>query len=89
MVLGSSLVGIVGTFIFYKNKEIQAAIYCGSFAGMTDPVLFYSWIELIIISIIGGMILFFLRRSLIGLGGKLGAVAFSSLLTLMLFREIF
>ncbi len=89
MVLSSSLIGLVGSFVFFKNKEIQAAIYCGSFAGMTDPHLFYSWEELIIISITGGMILFYLRKRLIGLGGKLGAVAFSSLFALLLYREIF
>ncbi|WP_290733166.1 hypothetical protein [Halobacteriovorax sp. JY17] len=89
MVLSSSLVGLVGSLAFFKNKEAQAAIFCGSFAGMSDPNLFYDWTELLVISFAGGLILFFLRKKLIGLGGKLGAVAFSSLLSLLLFRGVF
>lgn len=89
MVLSSSIVGLSGSLLFYKNKEIQASIYCGSFAGMTDPGLFSSWSELIFISIIGGGILYFLRKRLIGMGGKLGAIAFSSLLSLIIVREVF
>ena len=89
MVLGSALVGLLGSIVFFRNKEVQASIYCGSFAGMSDPNLFYNWMELLVVSLVGGVILFFLRRRLIGLGGKLGAVAFSSLLSLFIFREIF
>ncbi|ATH08671.1 hypothetical protein BIY24_12145 [Halobacteriovorax marinus] len=89
MVLSSSLVGLLASLIFYKNKEAQASVYCGSFAGMSDPMFFGHWGEMILVSILGGVILFIFRKRLIGMGGKLGAVAFTSLLSVLLLREIF
>lgn len=64
-----------------KVKKIEAVLYTGCFAGMIS----FDWLEhqyyLSILScIIGGYTFTLLNKSLAGLGGKLGTIAFSSLI---------
>lgn len=71
-VLGSALVGVVGGLVF---KKYEAAVFCGSFIGMTSPEVF-NYPEFILVSTFGGILFVLVLDILKGYGGKLGTTAF-------------
>ena len=85
-VMASSLVGLLGCLLaskkFYKDIEIIA--YCGSFAGMSSNVFFSAWWMLVVSALLGSILLIALDKWFIGWGGKLGAIAFFSLVVFVL-----
>lgn len=80
-VMASSLVGLLGCLLASKKmyKDIEIIAYCGSFSGMSSHVFFSDWWILIISSFLGSVMLILLEKWFIGWGGKLGAIAFISL----------
>lgn len=86
VVIGASVVGLVGSFV--PNKSWQAAIYSGTFAGMSSTFVVGGIGELLLTSITGGLLLILLERKFIGVGGKLGATAFVSVLSLIAIKAL-
>lgn len=85
-VVASAFVGLVFSVIFRNN---QSVIYAGSFAGMSSISFIKSIWLLIPISIIGGVIFLKSQKMAIGLGGKLGTIAFISVSFTFLVRWLF
>lgn len=83
-VIASALVGTIGSFIpLFKKiyahqllEELPKAIYCGSFIGMTAPIIAQGYSFILGASILGGMLYVLSKNTFLGVGGKLGTVAF-------------
>ena len=71
-VLASSAVGMAG---FLLIKKYSIAIYCGSFAGMISTELVISY-DVLLVALICGFVILFLKPVYRGIGGKLGTMAF-------------
>ena len=67
-----------GSFIPEKMffKGFSSAVYCGAFAGMIADFHIADFSTIISIILIGSILFFLLKESFIGLGGKLGSIAF-------------
>lgn len=87
VVVSAASMGLIGSFLptttQYQNHP-QAAIYAGAFAGMCSSDIITSMYELIFISLIGAAIYTSLKNHFIGVGGKLGAIAFVSVASVVL-----
>lgn len=82
-VIAASLVGLVGSFIHFPKKlqgHPNASIYAGSFAGMCSSSLISNYWELGIISLIGACLYVLTIDLFTGFGGKLGSIAFVSVI---------
>lgn len=89
IVLSAALTGLVGSFFPYTSRyhyHPQAAIYTGAFAGMCSSNVIQSSIELVAISVIGALIYTLLRNVFVGIGGKLGAIAFTAVASVVLVK---
>jgi len=93
-VIGAGIIGTIASFIptiFKKTtilKELPIACYCGSFIGMSSPVV--TDIKTIIFGgLITGIILIFSQNSFQGFGGKLGTLAFLGVTLSSLIISIF
>ena len=86
-VVASAAIGLAGTFLLL-DKELQASIYCGSFAGMCSVDILDSVLEIIILSGVGAILLVALGRFFNGFGGKLGMIAFVSVSLVYLIRGL-
>ncbi len=93
VVVASCLIGLIGTFLPLKKvgneKNIQAAIYAGSFAGMCSAGILTGPLEILALSILGASFFILTENILHGLGGKLGTIAFTSVTLVYLIKEIF
>ncbi len=84
VVIASALVGTIASFIPFSKKiynheiidEIPKAIYCGSFIGMTAPLIAQGYSFIFGAGIVGGILYVLSKNTFIGVGGKLGTVAF-------------
>lgn len=89
-VFASALVGTLSSFIpsFNKNSEslieIPKAIYCGSFAGMTATFISQGYLFIILAGIATGVLYVMSKNTFIGVGGKLGTMAFGGVLLVFL-----
>jgi hypothetical protein len=84
-VIAAGLTGTIASYIpliLKKNKnifllkEIPAAVYCGSFVGMTAPNVAPGLSFIIFAGFIAGVLLIISKNIFNGFGGKLGTVAF-------------
>lgn len=86
--VSSALVGLIGSFIptskTLNNHDTSAIIYAGSFAGMSSVSIIPHPAYLIVLGMIGGFTYYKFTPYFIGLGGKLGTIAFISSLSLLL-----
>lgn len=85
-ITSSGIVGFTGYLISISNKKlffIQFSMFCGSFVGMTGSFYIKNYYELIISSLIAGVIYIFIKNHFLGFGGKLGAIAFSAVLIII------
>lgn len=78
-VLAAALVGLAGGLVGTRWKaagSLAAPLYCGSFAGMTSPLVLVGieWVALA--GLLAGVLFSMLRSSWDGVGGKLGLLAF-------------
>ena len=91
-VLASALLGFLCTFIplpqNFERKGIHAAFFTGTFAGMSSPQILNDHPRVLLASLVGTMIYFAMKPRLVGIGGKMGAVAFLSSL-LVIFLKVF
>ena len=81
VVVSAALVGFLSSLLPYTVKfqgHPQASIYCGAFAGMCSQSIIQSTLELVVVSVIGALIYTLLRNMFSGIGGKLGAIAFTA-----------
>lgn len=85
-VIAASLAGLLGSFL--PRKETQAAVYTGAFAGMSSTYVISDFFELAIVALAGTLVLIVLERWFIGFGGKLGACAFLSVVSLLALKEM-
>ncbi len=76
-VLASGVVGLVGGIFL---KKIGPALFCGSFVGMASPAMFYVLPGVVLSSLMAGIVFVITRDLFIGIGGKLGTIAFSGCL---------
>ena len=83
-VLSSILVGLTGSFIpsskLFETDKAIAAIYCGSFASMSGLIYFKEPWYVFILGIIVGLYFTVCSPFFRGIGGKLGSIAFLSLI---------
>lgn len=79
--MASSVIGLIGFSIAEKGrvKDLDLIFYCGSFAGMSSAVYFSLWWKFVISALLGALLLITLEKKFVGWGGKLGAIAFLSL----------
>jgi hypothetical protein len=79
-VLASASIGFAISFLNLKNKElsndIKNAVYAGSFAGMSGESIFLLPHQTLVFGFLTAIFYLFLKNRFIGLGGKLGTVAF-------------
>jgi len=71
-VTASGLIGLLGALIFPKQA---VAIYCGSFVGMVCPTLLDNYFQVLLASVLGGIVYDLAAGVLQGFGGKLGTIA--------------
>jgi hypothetical protein len=72
-VVASALVGLLGGLVLPAQG---AAIYCGSFAGMSSAALLANGVEMLAAGIVAGVVYVLANGTLSGFGGKLGTTAF-------------
>jgi hypothetical protein len=84
-ILSAAIIGITASFLESKSKYILATpIYCGAFVGMTNPNLQLPFIVIISIGFVAGCIYFLGKNFYGGIGGKLGTIAFTSVIASLL-----
>ena len=91
-VLSSAGLGLGASFLlpFFSQEEILLpAFYCGTFIGMSSLQIFSSHIILLTATCFGAIIFFFSKKYFNGLGGKLGTIAFISVLVVFLGSKLF
>lgn len=90
--MASCLVGLAGTFIPIPKRVdspgVQGALFCGSFAGMCSVEVLSGPLEIFLLSFIGAFLFLITRKMFVGIGGKLGAVAFVSVALMYLIRGV-
>lgn len=84
--------GIIGTIAIYLDKKsninISLPIYCGVFVGMTNPAHQLSFLIIGICGLFAGIIFYLSKNFYNGIGGKLGTIAFASVILLVLILKI-
>ncbi len=75
-VLGAGVGGLLGAIFI---KKYQVPIYCGTFVGMSSPLLFGMW-QFALATIFASIIYVLVRDLFNGYGGKLGTIALSGAL---------
>jgi hypothetical protein len=73
-VVGAGLTALIASLVV---PSLGVPIYCGAFVGMTSARLFIEYTDLCLAAAIAGAIYLLTQRSYLGLGGKLGTVAFT------------
>ncbi|MBP1839922.1 hypothetical protein [Formosa algae] len=85
-VLSTAITGTIASFLPVLNKKseylkkLPPAIYCGSFIGMSSIEIAPSINFVIIAGILAGLFLLMSKSIFLGVGGKLGMVAFGGVL---------
>lgn len=84
-ILSASIVGLIASFTEKKSKYILATpIYCGAFVGMTNPSINIPFFAISSIGLIAGCLFYLGKNFYGGIGGKLGTIAFSSVIASIL-----
>ncbi|OAA31638.1 hypothetical protein AT15_06075 [Kosmotoga arenicorallina S304] len=84
-VVAASVVGLVGASLV---KKYAVPIYCGSFVGMVSPEVLHDFTHVLLASFIAGVLYILAQEVYKGVGGKLGAIAFSSWVLLSMFSDV-
>jgi hypothetical protein len=89
--VAASLVGFVGTFLpvprNFKPSEIHSVLYCGTFAGMCSTGILTSFYQVLILSFVGAILYLVTLNKFKGHGGKLGTIAFLSVVVVFLIER--
>lgn len=89
VVLAAALTGLIGSFWRWPAQyghHPQAAIYAGAFAGMCSSEWVGSWAELGVIAVIGAVLYTLTRNVFEGFGGRLGAIAFAAVCSVLVVK---
>jgi len=85
-ILSAGIIGLFGIIIQKTvSKNITVPIYCGAFVGMTNPNIQIPFITILSMGIIAGILFYFSKSFFIGIGGKLGTIAFASVIICIIF----
>jgi hypothetical protein len=84
-VMGSSVVGLVGGLILplvypQHGAQLAVVVICASFAGMSGATKFPTFTMMFIAGLVSGVVFVYSLPLLGGAGGKLGTIAFASVL---------
>ncbi len=81
-VVAAALTGFLGTFIpdtkRIESTHVHATIYMGAFVAMGSKVVSAGPWQILLVSLLGSTIYFFISPYFKGLGGRLGLIAFIS-----------
>lgn len=84
-ILAAALVGLIVSFTAKKSAFILATpIYCGAFVGMTNPSIQLPFYLVGTIGFIAGCLYYLGKNFYGGIGGKLGTIAFTSVIVSIL-----
>jgi hypothetical protein len=88
-IVASCLVGLAGTLIgtLLKTEDLALVIFAGSFVGMT-AVSITSFPLILLAGLICGILYLIAEPIFDGYGGKLGAMAFVSVVVVMVVKEV-
>ena len=83
----ASALGLLGAFIPKHKllKEAPAALYCGTFIGMTSTLVANGYLFIVFAGALGGLVYIIAKPFLNGFGGKLGTIAFGGVAFATLF----
>lgn len=84
-VLASSVVGIAGAVFVPKYA---AAVFCGSFVGMSSPDVYSHAAVMLLAGGVAGVVFVLVKPVLNGFGGKLGTIAFAGTLIAALLPQV-
>jgi len=88
-ILAAGIVGLIAVFLDKRIKEVNALpIYCGAFVGMSNPDNHYSFILIFLIGLFAGILFCLSKNFYNGIGGKLGTIAFASVIAGVLISKI-
>lgn len=82
-VIAAGTIGTAASFIPLLNrksaylKHLPIAFYCGAFVGMTSAGVANSWHFVLFAGSFTGLLLIFSKSLFVGIGGKLGTLAFA------------
>lgn len=96
-VIAAALVGTISSFIPFVMKgrnsefinEIPKALYCGAFVGMTNSAVSGGYLFIIIAGLFAGILYIASTNSYIGIGGKLGTIAFGGVASAFILTFLF
>jgi hypothetical protein len=95
-VFSAGIIGTIGSFATKLNtrseylKQIAGPIYCGAFIGMTSLKFEYVYYMILTAGIFTALLFFATKSLFVGVGGKLGTLAFIGvLLSMLLFKIIY
>ena len=96
-VIAAALVGTISSFIpnMLKGKnlefinEIPKALYCGAFVGMTSSLIANGFLFIFIAGLLAGTLYIASTNTFIGIGGKLGTIAFGGVAMAFLLTLLF
>ena len=88
VVFASSTVGIVFGLIFYKKFDYSAVAFASSFAGMTKLSLINSASWFVVVPFVICTLYYISKNTLVGFGGKLGTIAYISVIVFVLMGSI-
>ena len=86
-VIAAGITGTVGSYLpslFKKSlyiKKIPFAVYCGAFVGMSSPEIVPGFGFVLCAGVVAGGLLVLSKSLFLGVGGKLGLLAFSGVVT--------
>ena len=90
-VLSAGIVGTLASFLPYLNRKssylqkLPSAIYCGVFVGMSSTEITPSLGFVISAGVLAGIFLLLSKNLFVGVGGKLGTMAFLGVFIVYLF----
>lgn len=90
--MASILVGFVGSFLpessLYDSKQSIACVYTGSFAAMSSLALLSHAIDVLMLSLFVAFYFKVISPYFRGFGGKLGSVAFISVVSFVCIKGL-
>ena len=91
-ILACGLVGLLASFLthLFKDKkyhELPYSTYCGCFVGMSAHTVLPDAITVLILAGVSGLLFATTKRSLEGVGGRLGSISFASVVCYLLIHN--
>jgi len=91
-ILACGMVGLLASFLrhLFKDKryhELPYSTYCGCFVGMSAHSILPDTITVSILAGFSGLLFATTKRSLEGVGGRLGSISFASVVCYLLIRN--